>query len=106
MNDPSEVTRLRKLLEAWDDGIITLGEFEMLARRESFESSVFSHIENNKVHYSFSAGAFCGPLKHHYGLFDISSQSQGFYSFSLKNIIRFCWNKLCRYIKWYKEWIF
>lgn len=55
--EPEEVTRIRKLLHHWDDGLITLGEFEMMVNRP-FKDTLFDLMKEGKDYGETMAGSW------------------------------------------------
>ena len=55
--EPEEVTRIRKLLHHWDDGLMTLGEFEMLINRP-FKESISNLMKEGKDYGETMAGSW------------------------------------------------
>ncbi len=55
--DPEEVARIRALLKHWDDGIITLGEFECCLN-QGFKDTLFDLMRQGKDYGEAYAGCF------------------------------------------------
>lgn len=55
--DPEEVVRIRKLLKHWDDGIITLGEFELTINRP-FKDELFDRLKAGEDYGETMAGCW------------------------------------------------
>ena len=50
--EPDEVIRIRKLLHHWDDGLITLGEFEC-SLNDGFKKRLFDALKNGEEYGEF-----------------------------------------------------
>jgi hypothetical protein len=55
--EPEEVVRIRQLLKHWDDGIITLGEFEIEVNK-GFKETLFNLMREGKDYGEATAGCF------------------------------------------------
>lgn len=53
--EPEEVTRIRNLLKAWDDNLLTASEFEMMLTQD-FKDELFTLLRNNCPYGECRAG--------------------------------------------------
>lgn len=53
--EPEEVTRIRKLLKFWDEGLLTAGEFEMMVTAE-FKDELLTLLRNDCPYGEARAG--------------------------------------------------
>lgn len=60
--DPEEVAHIRELLKQWDEGMITLGEFEANINRP-FKDTVFDLMRAGKDYGEFTIGCFNEKVK-------------------------------------------
>lgn len=55
--EPAEVTRIRKLLKAWDEHLLTKGEFELMVT-DSFKDELFTLMRAGKDYGEMRPGCF------------------------------------------------
>lgn len=97
-----KISRLKDLIKCYDDGICTESEVEVYIDAEVMQEKIEALRRPSGMVMSFTAGAFSGPLRHDYGMYDINAQCKTWYQFTLLNVLRFYWNKLMRRLGWHR----
>lgn len=76
--EPSEVTRIRELLQEWDDGLVSQASFEC-GVSDKFSTALINSIQNNQEYSRIGFGCFDRGVIPKYYVVDVEIAVNGFW---------------------------